>query len=217
MPAKIFSMQAREDGSARLALKLKLAGRSGIERISCDVPPDGLVQLVLFSEALCLRSAAGLPAAAEVAFDGLVLSFDPARQDILVERQAGYSQQTARLPVGSFLAEMAAMTEICIARAETSKHGQALKELLAGCPAPEGLEALAGKDDAEQALHHLHEIALLLLVQETAARGSALARMLRGKKSRDQAAGAVRSLLHGLAAELVAEPAPLSASPLHSA
>lgn len=210
-------MEARADGSARLALKFKPAGRSGIQRISCDVPPEGLVQLVLFTEALCLRAAAGLPAASEVALEGLALSFDPDRQDILVERQAGYSQQSARLPAGSFLSGMAAMTEICIARAEASKHGQDLKALLAGCPAPDGLAALPARDEAEQVLHHLREIALLLLTQEAAARGSALARKLRGKKSRDQAEESVRSLLHGLAAELVAPREAPSATPAPAA
>ncbi|MCB4456864.1 hypothetical protein [Leisingera sp. McT4-56] len=207
MPAKIFLMEAREDGGARLALNYKHAGRSGIQRISCDLPQAGLLQLVLFAEALSLRKRFGEPAASDVAIDGLTLSFDPAQPDLHVVRQAGYSSQAARLPLAAFHSAMAEMTDLCIARAEASKHGPALKHLLAECPPPAALAAQLGQDDGDLAMHQLREIALLLLAQDAAARGSALARKLRGKKSQDQARAAVSSLLQALATELAPMPA----------
>lgn len=203
MPAKIFSMEAREDGGARLALNYKHAGRSGIQRISCDLPQAGLLQLVLFAEALSLRMRFGHPVASDVSIDGLVMAYDPAQQDIHVERQAGYSRQTARMPVEVFHSEMAGMADVCIGRAEASKHGPALKHLLAECPAPSELESRFGQDAADLAMHQLREIALLLLAQDASVRGSALARKLRGKKSQDQAREAVSGLVLELAAELV--------------
>lgn len=196
-------MEAREDGGARLALKYKHAGRSGIQRISCDLPQAGLLQLVLFAEALSLRRRIGHPVASDVLLDGLVISYDPAQRDLHVERQAGYSRQTACLPVAEFHSEMAGMTDICITRAEASKNGPALKRLLADCPAPAKLEGLLGQDEADLAMHQLREIALLLLAQEASTRGSALARKLRGKKSLEQAGEAVSGLVLELAAELV--------------
>lgn len=196
-------MEAREDGGARLALKYKHAGRSGIQRISCDLPQAGLLQLVLFAEALSLRRRFGNPITSDVSLDGLEMSYDPAQRELHVERQAGYSRQTACMPVEVFLSEMAGMTDICIAWAEASKHGLALKRLLFECAAPAELERLLGQDEADLAMHQLREIAFLLLVQETSARGSALARQLRGKKSQDQAQEAVSGFVLELAAELV--------------
>ena len=199
----MFSMDAREDGGARLALKYKHAGRSGIQRISCDLPQAGLLQLVLFAEALSLPKRFGNPIASNVSLDGLEMSYDPEQRELHVERQAGYSRQTACMPVEVFLSEMAVMTDICIAWAEASKSGPALKRLLAGCTAPAELAMLLGQDEADLAMHQMREVALLLLVQEASARGSALARKLRGKKSQDQAQEAVNSLVLELAAELV--------------
>lgn len=207
MPAKIFSMEARQDGGARLALNYKHAGRSGIQRISCDLAQDGLLQLVLFAEALSLRKRFGQLAPSGLTVDGLTLAFDPAQPDLHVLRQAGYSSQTARLPLTAFHAAMAGMTELCIARAEASRHGTALKLLLADCPPPPPLAAQLGQDEGDLAMHHLREIALLLLAQDAAARGSALARMLRGRKTQDQARAAVSSLVQALAAELAPLPA----------
>ncbi|UWQ28310.1 hypothetical protein [Leisingera sp. M523] len=203
MPAQIFSMEARENGGARLALNYKHIGRSGIQRISCDLPQAGLLQLVLFAEALSLRKRFGRLIASDVSIDGLKISYDPARRDLHVERQAGYSRQTACLPIADFHFEMAGMTDICIAWAEVTKNGPALKRLLAECAAPAELERLLGRDEADLAMHQLREIALLLLAQETSTRGSALARKLRGKKSQDQAQEAVSGFVLELAAELV--------------
>ncbi|UWQ52196.1 hypothetical protein K3720_20475 (plasmid) [Leisingera caerulea] len=203
MPAKIFSMEARQDGGARLALNYKHAGRSGIQRLSCDLPQAGLLQLVLFAEALSLRKRFGQLVASDVSIEGLIVSYDPAQRELHVERQAGYSRQTAFVPVEVFQSEMAGMTDICIAQAEASKHGAALKHLLAGCAAPAKLEELLGQDEADLAMHQLREIALLLLAQEASARGSALGRQLRGKKSQEQARQAVSGLVLELAAELV--------------
>ena len=45
MAAKIFPIEAREDGGARVALNCKHTDRSGIQRISCDLPQAGLLQL----------------------------------------------------------------------------------------------------------------------------------------------------------------------------
>ncbi|KIC36838.1 hypothetical protein [Leisingera sp. ANG-M7] len=203
MAAKIFSMEARETGGARLTLNYKHADRSGIQRISCDLPQAGLLQLVLFAEALSLRKRFGNPIASNVSLDGLEMSYDPAQRKLQVERQAGYSRQIACIPVEVFLSEMAGMTDICIAWAEASKNGPALKRLLAGCTAPAELAVLLGQDEADLAMHQLREMAVLLLAQETSARGSALARKLRGKKSQDQAREAVSGLVLELAAELV--------------
>lgn len=196
-------MEAREDGGARLALNYKHTDRSGIQRISCDLPQAGLLQLVLFAEALSLRKRFGNPFALDVSLDGLVMSYDPAQRELHVERQAGYSRQTACMPVEVFHAEMAGMTDICIAWAEASKHGPALKRLLFECAAPAELERLLGRDEADLAMHQMREIALLLLVQEASARGSALARKLRRKKFQEQAQEAINSLVLELVAELV--------------
>jgi hypothetical protein len=51
-------------------------------------------------------------------------------------------------------------------------------------------------------MHQMREITLLLLVQEVSARGSELARQLRGKKSQEQAREAVNCLFLEHAAEL---------------
>lgn len=196
-------MEARESGGARLALNYKHAGRSGIQRITYDLPQAGLLQLVLFAEALSLRKHFGNPLASDVSLDGLVMSYDPAQRELHVERQAGYSKQTACMSVEVFLAEMADMTDICLAWAEAAKHGPALKHLLSECAAPTELERLLGQDDVDLAMHQVREIAFLLLVQEASARGSALACKLRGKKSQGQAWEVVNGLVLELAAELV--------------
>lgn len=207
MPAKIFLMEARQDGGARLALSSKPIGRSGIQRISCDLPQDGVLQLVLFAEALNLRKRFGNPAATDVALDGLRMSYDPDQRDLMIERQAGYSTQEARLSVKAFQAEMAAMAELCIARAEASKHGPSLKHLLQECAVAIDLHKLLGQDEADLVRHHLREIALLMLAQEASAKGSTLARDLRAKKSQEQARLTVVELVSRLATELLPVPA----------
>ena len=55
----MFSIEARDGGGARLALNYKHVGRSGIQRISCDLTSTSLLQLVLFEEALSLRNRFG--------------------------------------------------------------------------------------------------------------------------------------------------------------
>ncbi len=203
MSAQIFSIDAREDGGAKLALNSKHDMHSGIRRISCELSPEGLLQLVLYAEALSLRQHLGHPAASRLSGDGLELFYDPAAPDLHVARQAGYSQQAARIPVAIFQAEMAGMTEICMTRAEASKHAPVLKQLLAECAGPEDLDQWLGQDDADLVLHQLREIAFLLLVREASICGSALGRKLRGKKTQDQAREAVRVILLELATELV--------------
>lgn len=203
MSAQIFSIDAREDGGAKLALNFKHDAHSGIRRISCDLSPDGLLQLVLYAEALSLRQHLGHPAASRLSVDGLELSCDPATPDLHVTRQAGYARQTASIPLEFFQAEMAGMIEICMSRAEVSKHAPVLKQLLAECVGPEKLDQRLGQDEADLVLHQLREIAFLLLVREASARGSALGRKLRGKKTQDQAREAVRDILLELATELV--------------
>lgn len=59
MSAKIFSMEPREDGGARFVLNYKHIGRSGIQRISCDLTQTDLLQMVLFAEALNLHNRLG--------------------------------------------------------------------------------------------------------------------------------------------------------------
>ncbi|OED49623.1 hypothetical protein AB838_06085 [Rhodobacteraceae bacterium (ex Bugula neritina AB1)] len=209
MPAENFSLEMREDGGAWLALSYKHAGRSGIQRISCDLQHADLVQLVLFAEALSLRKRFGHPVSARVSTQGLEISYDPAQRDLHVVRQAGYSKQSACIPVAAFDAEMAGITDICFARAEGSKHGPALKRLLAECAAPAELLERLAEDEADLAMHQLREIALLLLTQEADTRSSALARKLRAKKSQEQAREAVVRFLLALAAEFF----PISAEP----
>ena len=131
------------------------------------------------------------------------MSYDPAQREIHVVRQAGYSRQTACMPVEVFHSEMAGMTDICIARAEASKNGPALKRLLADCTVPAELALHLGQDVTDLAMYQMREVAFLLLVQEASGRGSALARMLRRKKSQDQAQEAVNGFVLELAAELV--------------
>ncbi|MEN8738992.1 MAG: hypothetical protein ABF308_04330 [Phaeobacter gallaeciensis] len=207
MPAKMFSMEARDGGGARLALNFKHVGRSGIQRISCDLPPTSLLQLVLFEGALSLRNRFGFRIASNVSLDGLEMSYDAAQREIHVVRQAGHSRQTACMPVEVFHSEMSVMTDICISRAEASKNRPALKRLLAEYAAPAELALHQGQDEADLAMYQMREVAFLLLEQEASGRGSALARMLRGKKSQDQAQEVVNRFVLELAAELVPGPA----------
>ena len=112
--------------------------------MSYDLPQAGLLQLVLFAEALSLRKHFGNLIASDVSLDGLVMTYDPTQQELHVERQAGYSRQTACLPVADFHSEMAGMTDICIVWAEASEHGPALTRLLFACADPTELEKLQG-------------------------------------------------------------------------
>ncbi|TNE64894.1 MAG: hypothetical protein EP336_13895 [Rhodobacteraceae bacterium] len=199
MSAQIFSIEALKDGGAKLALNSKHDTHSGIRRVSCEISPDELLQLVVYAEALSLRQHLGHPASSSLSVDGLELSYDPATRDLHVVRQAGYSRQTARIPVEIFQAEMAGMTEICMARAEASKHAAVLTQLLAECAGPEEIDKQFGQDEADLILHQLREIAFLLLVREASTRGSALGRKLRGKRSQDQVRETVREILLELA------------------
>lgn len=192
-------MEARDGGGARLVLKYKQTGQSGIQRLSCDLPPAALARLVLFAEGLSLDQSFGLHRAAEFSAEGLTLAFDPARADLGIERQAGYSRQSTRLPAAVFLSEMAPMAELCFAQAEASKHGGDIKRLLGNSPVPDRLQQGLPEDAADQTMHQLREIALLLLVQEAGVRGSALARRLRAKRSQAQAQAIVDNLVQEIA------------------
>lgn len=108
MSAQIFSIEVLTDGGAKLALNSKHDTHSGIRRVSCEISPDELLQLVVYAEALSLRQHLGHPASSSLSVDGLELSYDPATRDLHVVRQAGYSRQTARIPVEIFQTEMRA-------------------------------------------------------------------------------------------------------------
>lgn len=210
MTAKIFSMESRAEGGARLALQYKHADRSGIQRLSCDLSRGELVQLVLFAEALSLADSlaplAPPSAQAELALEGLILRRAGSAAMIEVERLVGYSRQATALPVRSFLTEMSQMTDLCIAEAEASRHGPALLDLLAQAPLPQGLLARLDGDAAEQLMHQLREIALLVLCEESAQRGSPLARLLRSRKGQEEAQALVNGLLRQLAGGALATP-----------
>ncbi len=202
MASKIFVMETRENGTGRLSLSFRGERGSGISRIACDLTQDGLLQLVLFAEANGLRDTLGDTGRSELLLNGLVLDDDPTRGEITVLRKTGFSEQTARVGRDVFQAEMAGVVDICLARAEESKHGERLKELIAACPLPEQLQDRLAPDEADAVRHRLHEIALLLLAANTMERGSPLARLLRRKKDQTEAerevAGFVRSLALGL-------------------
>ncbi|WP_417273610.1 hypothetical protein [Celeribacter halophilus] len=203
MTARTFSIEAQPDGGAKLTLNYKEAGQSGLQRMSCAVSQDDLLQLVLYAEALSLRRHYGHPVASEVSADGLTLRYDPDSPELHVERRSGYTTQNATIPVRDFLSRMAEMTDICIAVGEASRHGPCLKALLDECARLSGLGVIAEPDAADQALHQIQEIVFLLLVQDASTRGSELARNLRKKASRDQALEMVNATLCALVAELL--------------
>lgn len=142
----------------------------------------------------------------ELALNGLVLKYAFGDTDqISFDRQFGLSSKTVFCPLMAFHAEAAKVTDVCLARAEASKHGALLKDILANCLIPGTLSATMDPDAADQVFHRLREMMLLILVEEVASRGSALARKLRGKKTRLDAAKEIDAVLASLAREFICE------------
>lgn len=191
-------MEAQPEGGARFSLKYKHAERGGIQRLSCDLTRGDLVQLVLFAEALSLNQSLAHPQDSQVEINGLCLQYTAGHDLLSVTRQAGYSRQDCDLPLRVFLSEMPQMTDLCIAEAETSKHGRVLLALLAECQLPAPVAAQLTQDKADQILHQLREIALLVLAQDAAVKSSVLARKLRARKSLDEAQTLVQQVIFAL-------------------
>lgn len=198
MSLRIFVMDARDDGTARLSLASRGNGR-GISRIACELTQADLLQLVLFSEAAGLRDVFGDYARSELDLDGLHILDDPESAEVTLTRRTGYSEQVGALGRDLFQAEMAGVVDICLARAEDSKHGAALKEIIATVPVPLPLYPRLDADSGDALRHRLHEMALMLLADVAVTRGAALGRLLRGKKTREQAEEEVMALVGALA------------------
>ncbi|QOL80369.1 hypothetical protein [Pseudooceanicola spongiae] len=206
MKAKIFSIDMRDSGGARLSLSYKDAERNGISRISCEVAPQQLVRLVLFAEAISAAHSGDRLDPMSVSLDGLNIRYDVTHMESLTfERQLGYSTQIAPATLRDFLTEMAGIADVCLARAESSKHGSLLKELLSEVPMPHCLSSSLPEDAAEEILYRLREMALLILVDDASHKTSSLARKLRGKKSRPEVCAKVEDLLLTLASEFTPE------------
>ncbi len=202
MAARNFTMDMRDDGSARLSLSYKGTRQHGISRISCEIPAADLVQLVLFEGSVSLQNTLGTHRPIELALDGLVLEYGVGDTDVITfDRQLGFSSQTVSCPLKEFHAEMADVTDICLEQAERSKHGPLLKDILSQCAVPDILSERMDADAAEEVFHRLREMILLILVEETSSKGSALARKLRAKKTREDAAEDIRAVLISLAGE----------------
>lgn len=207
MSVKNFTIDIQDDGAARLSLSYKGGRAHGISRISSEAAPKEMVQLVLFDAAIDLRNALGAPRSTELVLDGLVLRFAPLDAGQLsFERRLGFSSQTAFCPLTEFHGEMAQVADVCLGRAETSKHGGLLKDILAQCPIPAALSDRMDPDVADQMFHRLCEMAFLILAEDIASRGSVLARKLRGKTTQQEAAGMVTAVLQSLVREFAYEP-----------
>ncbi|QEW23070.1 hypothetical protein LA6_005306 (plasmid) [Paracoccaceae bacterium] len=198
-----FTLHVREDGSARLSQSFSPDGRRGLSRLSCGISAPDLVRLVLFCEAVDLRATLGAPGAAEIELDGLWLSVRANLRDVDIVRIQGLTRQDATADWPEVRAEIAGALDICQARAEDSRHGAVLKDMIWDCPVPDVLSDRLPGDLSEVVFHRLREMALLLLADEAAAKGSVLGRKLRGKKTREAAERDVRALLDGLVAEFV--------------
>ena len=200
MGSKIFLLDSHDDGSGRLTLTTR-GGGAGIRRLSCDLTPGDLQQLVLFSEANDIRHSLGDPQPAEVALDGLTVRHDPARDEVTLIRQSGFNEQSAQVATALFRDELAGAVDLCLTLAAASKHGELLREMIdeAPLPAPTGLTP----DETEAVQHRLREIALILLAQTASERGSDLGKLLRAKKSRDAARQEVEGFVTALAAGLL--------------
>ena len=202
MKAKIFSIDMRDSGNAKLSLSYKDAERNGISRISCEVAAAQLVRLVLFAEAISAARSADRLASMKVSLDGLNIRYDDRDfENLTFERQLGYSTQIAPATLMDFQTEMAGIADVCLARAEASKHGALLNELLAEVPMPHILSSALPEDTAEEILHRVREMALLILVDDASQKTSSLGRNLRSKKSRPVACAKVEALLLTLAKE----------------
>ncbi len=198
-----FIMDLRDDGSARLSLSYKGGRQNGISRISYEVASSDLTQLVLFDGTIGLHAALGTSRPIALALDGLVLEYgsgDPAA--LTFERQLGFSSQSAPCPLQDFHAGLSEATDVCLARAETSRYGPVMRDILSRCPVPEVISARMDPDSADQIGHRLREMTLLILAEDVAQKGSALARNLRAKKTRDIAQGMIGDVFISLAREL---------------
>ncbi len=203
MASKILIISPREDGSGRISLTYKAEGASGISRISCDVSPADLLQLVLFCEGCDLRRIYGEPQMAEVELDGLTVTYAPSGDEIHLLRQIGYSEKAARIACKTFLTEMAGVVEAVLDQAETSKHGITLKTLLKHADLPASYAAEFTADETAAVLHRLHEMALLILNDRAMEKGSRFAKLLRAKKSRPEAEACAAELVASLADSLL--------------
>ncbi|OSP56376.1 hypothetical protein BV911_03575 [Pseudoruegeria sp. SK021] len=196
----------RADGSARLSLSYTASQQNGISRISCEVAAAELVQLVLFAEIIGLQAALNVPRQTELTLDGLVLQCGAIDRDVLsITRQTGLSSQTAYGSLNAFLKELEEVTDMCLGQAEAAAYGPILKDLLGSCRQPDDLLDQLSPDMAEIILHRLQEMAFLILTEETALKGSKLARKLRRKKGREDALPDVESVLASLAQEFTCD------------
>ena len=203
MTSKILVLTTREDGSGRFSLTHKADGATGISRMSCDLSAADMRQLVLFCEGCDLRRTYGDPIAVELQLDGLLLTEAPAKGEIHVLRQIGYSEKAAQVEREIFCAEMAGVVETALNHAEQSKHGPLLKSMLAEMQLPTSLVQGLTDDESAQVLHRLQEMALLILSDLSLEKGGRFAKLLRGKKSRPEAEAYARDLVHSLAESLV--------------
>ncbi|EIE50948.1 hypothetical protein AL036_09675 [Salipiger aestuarii] len=201
MSLRIFVMDARDDGTARLSLASRGSGR-GISRIACDLSQADVLQLVLFSEAAGLRDAVGDYARSTLDLDGLTLEDDPGADRLLLSRRTGYSEQTAELGRELFQAEIACVVDICLTRAEESRHGEILRDMIATVPIPLPLYPRLDPDTGDALKHRLREMSLMLLSDIAMTRGTALGRLLRGKKTHGQAQEEVTALVGALVRSL---------------
>ncbi|ETW13058.1 hypothetical protein ATO8_07601 [Roseivivax marinus] len=204
MTPKTFSIDLRRDGGARLALSYRAADRAGIQRLACDIAASDMSRLVIFAETLDLQAILGGPVAAELDLEGLRLETEDSGAGIRLVRTQGYNTQTAQMELSTFGFEMAGITEACLARATEAKHGPVLTELLAECPMPETLSAALGPDRAEQAVHVVREMTLLILTEQAATKGSEIARKLRSKTRREDAFEEVRMTVDAVSSAFLA-------------
>mgnify|MGYP005989398837 CR=1 FL=1 len=190
-------MDARDDGTARLSLASRGSGR-GISRIACDLSQGDVLQLVLFCEAAGLRDAFGDYARSTLDLDGLTLEDDPGADRVLLTRRTGYSEQSGELGRDLFQAEMAGVVDICLARAEDSRHGETLRQMIGAVAIPLPIYPRLDPDAGDALRHRLQEMALMLLCDIAANKAAPLGRLLRGKKTREQAQDEVIALVGAL-------------------
>lgn len=201
MSLRIFVMDARDDGTARLSLASRASGR-GISRIACDLSQSDVLQLVLFAEAAGLRDAVSDFSRSTLELDGLTIEDTPQDDRVLLARRTGYSEQTGELGRDLFQTEMAGVVDICLVRAQESKHGELLMDMIAKVVIPLPLYPRLDPDAADALRHRLQEMALVLLCDVAGNKGSDLARLLRGKKTHDQAQDEVTALVGALVRSL---------------
>lgn len=205
MANKTFTLDVRDDGTGRLALSYSPDNRHGLSRLSCSIAAPDLVQLVLFCEAVDLRAMLGAPADAMIEFDGLSIDIRAGHPEVGIVRTQGHVRQEATVGWSDLQSEIAGVLDICQARAEDTKHGPVLKEMLWAHDVPASLPHHLPEDLSEAVFHRIREMAFLLLAEEAATKGSPLARKLRGKKTREAAERQVAGVLTALIAEFVGE------------